>query len=124
MTSDANITRICLAAGFVVLPLCYIVLCMLMSGSGVPRAPYVPFFCIFGSYGGWLLAFGFSPSGLTALSLTFLLTLAPLSLIVSAAWAWRLRSVSRYHRVALYCSFSYFGFLFALVCISWISHPD
>jgi hypothetical protein len=124
MISAFNISKICLVAGFFVLPFCYITLCTLMSGSRVPRAPYIPFFCIFGSYGGWLVAFGLSPSGLTAVSLIFLLTIAPFSLIVCAVWSWRLRSVSRYHRAALYGSFSYFGFLLALVCISWIFQAD
>ena len=124
MISESDITKICLVTGFLVLPVCYLFLCSVMSESKVPHAPYVPFFCIFGSYGGWLVGFGLSPSALSALSLIFLGTVAPFALIVCAAWAWRLRSVSRYHREAFYGSLSYFGFLSALVCNSWFSQSQ
>lgn len=106
---------VCLVLGLLVSPACYLTLCVRMSRSGIPRAPYLPFFFIFGSFGGWLLAFGLSPSGLTAMSVIFLFTLAPLSLLASAIWLWRLRDLSRYHRAAFNACLSYFGFLAAFL---------
>src|SRR5687767_10101698 len=114
-----NLFRLaCLVPALLVLPVSYFVLCIRMRRSGISRPPYLPFFCIFGSFGGWLLALGLSPSGLTALSIIFLFTLAPLSLLASAVWLWRTRNLSRYHRVAFYGSLGYFGFLAAFMFIS------
>ena len=111
-------TIVCLALALLVFPACYLILCIRMRHSDVSRPPYLPFFFIFGSFGGWLLAFGLSPSGLAASSIVFLVTLAPLSLLASAIWLWRARTLSRYHRVAFYGSISYFGFLAAFMCIA------
>jgi len=111
-------TIACLALALLVLPACYLILCIRMRRSGISRPPYLPFFFIFGSFGGWLLAFGLSPSGLAASSIVFLVTLAPLSLLASAIWLWRSRTLSRYHRAAFYGSLSYFGFLVAFMCIA------
>ena len=115
-------TIACLALALLVLPACYLFLCIRMRRSGISRAPYLPFFFIFGSFGGWLLAFGLSPSGLAASSIVFLFTLAPLSLLASAIWLRRFRTLSRYHRVAFYGSLSYFGFIAAFMCIASLIH--
>ncbi len=112
----------CLVPALLVLPACYLILCIRMRRSNVSRPPYLPFFFIFGSFGGWLLAFGLSPSGLTALSIVFLFTLAPLSLLASAIWLWRTRTLSRYHRAALQGSLGYFGFLAVFLCIASLIH--
>ena len=100
-----------LVLALLVVPSCYILLCQRMRRSAVPRAPYLPFFFVFGTCGGWCLGLAFSPSGLAALSVVFLATLAPLSLIVSAVWLWRHRLLSQYHRAALYSSLGYLGFV-------------
>ena len=100
-----------LVLALLVVPGCYVLLCLRMRRVAVPRAPYLPFFFVFGTFGGWCLGLALSPSGLAALSVVFLATLAPLSLIASAIWLWRHRLLSQYHRAALYSSLGYVGFV-------------
>jgi hypothetical protein len=88
-------------------PAAYITLCMRMRRSGVNRAPYLPFFFVFGTVGGWLLALALSPSGLAATCLIFLGTLAPIALLASSVHLATRPERSCYHRVALYAGFGY-----------------
>ncbi len=105
-----------LTLAFLVVPSGYVVLCLRMQRATVPQAPYLPFFFVFGTVGGWCLGLALSPSGPAALSVVFLATLAPLALLGSAAWLWHLRAVSPYHRAALYSSLGYCGFV-----VLWLS---
>ena len=92
---------------FLVCPAAYILLCVRMRRAGVQRPPYAPFFFAFGTAGGWMLAFALSPSGLAAMSLVFLATLAPLALLVSSVYLVRRPERTAYHRVALWSGFAY-----------------
>jgi hypothetical protein len=90
-----------------VCPMTYIGVCVKMRKAGVARPPYVPFFFVFGTLGGWMLALALSPSGLTAMSLVFLATLAPLSLVVSSIYLVTRPERTRYHWIALWSGFTY-----------------
>ena len=88
-------------------PAAYFALCVRMRISGVQRPPYVPFFFLFGTLGGWLLGLALSPSGLAAVCLLFLVSFAPLSTIVSSIYLAIRSKPSRYHRVAMWSGFAY-----------------
>jgi hypothetical protein len=90
-----------------VCPTAYIALCVRMRRAGVQRPPYIPFFFVFGTVGGWMLALALSPSGLTAMSLIFLATLSPLALVVSSIYLVARPERSSYHRIALWSGFTY-----------------
>src|SRR4051794_21906637 len=76
-----------------------------MSEKQVPRPPRVPFFFLFGTTGGWLIALALSPSGLTAMCIIPLVTMAPLSLLVSSIWLALRPERTVFHRVAMWCGF-------------------
>lgn len=109
----------CLLLAIVVLPAWLFWLCMRMSDLGVTDPPYLQFFFVFGSFGGWLLAYGLGPGGLAGISIIFLITLAPIAILASAASLWSVRSFSRYHAAAFYGSLSYIVFLFGLLLVGW-----
>ena len=96
-----------LIMALLVCPAAYITLCLRMRTAGVQRPPYVPFFFVFGTVGGWMLALALSPSGLAATSLIFLATLTPLALIISSIYLMRQPERSSYHRFALWSGFAY-----------------
>ena len=102
-------TAFLIFAGLAILvcPAAYITLCMRMRTSRIQRPPYVPFFFVFGTVGGWMLALALSPSGLAAVSLVFLATLTPLALIASSIYLLVRPERSSYHRVALWSGFAY-----------------
>ena len=90
-----------------VCPTAYLILCVQMRRARIQRPPYVPYFFIFGTLGGWMLAMAFSPSGLAATSLVFLATLAPLALVVSSIYLVKQPERSNYHKAALWTGFGY-----------------
>ena len=85
----------------IVLPAGYLALCGKMRTVGIPDAPCFEWFVIFGSYGGWLLAMALSPSGLAAGCVLFLVTFAPVGLLVSLPRLIGNRARSNYHLTAL-----------------------
>jgi hypothetical protein len=96
-----------------VCPAAYIALCIWMGAASVQRPPYLSLFFVFGTVGGWMLAFALSPSGLAAVSIIFLVTAAPLALLVSSIFLAIRRERTIYHRVALWGGFTYPALLFA-----------
>lgn len=107
----------CLVVALLVLPGCYVGLCLRMREDRVYRAPYLPFFFAFGTVGGWFLAFALSPSGLAASCMVFLMTLAPAAAIGSAIWVMRYRTYTRFHRAALYGNLGALGIPVALMLL-------
>ena len=103
--------------GLLVCPAVFITLCMRMRASGIQRPPYIPFLFVFGTVGGWMLALALSPSGLTAVSLVFLVTLAPLALISSSIYLAIRSERSNYHRFALWSGFTYAALLAAWILV-------
>ena len=106
----------CLTIGLFVLPLLYLLFCLWMKLVRVPTPPYFPFFLLFGTCGGWFLAFALSPSGLGAASLLFLFTLAPASLLFSSVRLWQFQTVSTFHKSALYGSVGYL-----ILLVAWLA---
>jgi hypothetical protein len=103
-----------------VCPAAYVTLCVRMRRSGIQRPPYVPFFFVFGTVGGWMLALALSPSGLAAVSLIFLATLTPLTLIASSVYLMARPERSTYHRVALWSGFTYPALLAVWILVTVI----
>jgi hypothetical protein len=97
--------------GLLVCPAVFIRLCARMRKSGIQRPPYIPFFLVLGTVGGWMLALGLSPSGLTAVSLLFLATVAPLALVASSIYLVIQSERSGYHRYAVLSGFMYAALL-------------
>jgi hypothetical protein len=93
--------------GLLVCPAAYITLCVRMRRSGVRRPPYVPFFFLLGTVGGWTLTLALSPSGLAASCMILLLTAAPLALVASSFYLVARSERSCYHRFALWSGFTY-----------------
>ena len=95
---------VCLFLSLIALPLGYLLLRRRMISASIPRPPTVPFFCVFGSLGGYLLIAGLSPSLYTFLILPFL-PLALLSLAASLIYVFRCRPFTSYHLwAAISCS--------------------
>ena len=86
----------------VALPIGYALLCHKMNRSMIPKPPTVPFFCIFGTVGGFLLVSALSPSIVTLLVIP-LFVFAPISLIGSLVYLFRCRPLTSYHVAAVWC---------------------
>lgn len=82
-----------------------------MRARAAPNIPVLPMFFLFGTLGGWLLAFALSPSGLAALCTIFLTMAAPTALLASSIDLARLKARSSYHNTAMWFGFSYPGLL-------------
>ena len=106
---------ITLIAALVLCPAAYLATLWRMHARGVTKAPVLPMFFLFGTAGGWLLALALSPSGLAAVFMAFLLTAAPLALLVSAIQLARRPERSGFHRAAMGGGFAYPAILLALV---------
>jgi hypothetical protein len=115
MTSQ-SVTLVLLATAAGVLPCAYLGLCLWMLVKKVPRPPFVSYFFLFGVAGGWTFAVAMSPSGLAAVSIIFLIVIAPLSTVLGAALVWSRRSLTWYHRCALALSLCYP----ALLIVGWL----
>jgi len=99
----------------------FVLLCVRMKRAGVSAPPYITWFVLFFSIGGWLLvaltALFWEWSGMASLGFFFLVIVAPL---LTAASAWKLRraqSISAFHRVAFFGSVGYSGLMLALVLV-------
>jgi hypothetical protein len=90
--------------GLIALPLSFAVLCWRMRLVAIPRPPVIPYFCVFGSVGGYCLIAGLSPSVFTLLIFPFA-PLALLSLAGSLIAVCRCRPFTAYHLGAAVCCF-------------------
>lgn len=54
-----------------------------------------------------MVALALSPSGLAAMCIVFLVTFAPLSLVISAIYLMNRPERSNYHRLAIWSGFTY-----------------
>lgn len=100
-------------------PGCFWLLYGVMCELEVPRPPTLPFF-VFGTIGGWLLAFALSPSGLAASCVLFLVTVAPLALLASSVYLALRPERTVFHRVAMWSGFGYpvaLGVMFLLIYV-------
>ena len=93
-------------------------LCFRMSRAGIPEPPFIAYFILFATLGGWVLialtALFWEWSGMATLGLFYLVLAAP---FVTAVLAWRLRSrrgLSAFHKGAFLASAVYSSFIVAL----------
>lgn len=100
----------------------FLLLCSRMKRAGVAAPPFVSWFILFFSAGGWLLvaltALCWEWSGMASLGVFFLVLIAP---CLTAVSAWRLyskQSVSTFHCFAFLGSIGYSGLMFVLV-LTW-----
>lgn len=108
----------CLVISLLVLPGAYIALCLQMSARKVERPPYLAAFVLFGNVGGWVLAFGLSPSGLAASCIVFLVFIAFPALMLSSIILLCRKNRSWLQDTVMMGGFMFpiaMGFVFALV---------
>lgn len=92
-------------------PRAYAHLLDVMQQRQIPRPP---FFFIFGTIGGWILAAAMAPSGLSALCVALLATIAPFALLASSWQLFRNPERSPFHKIAIWFGVGY-SFPFALL---------
>lgn len=88
-------------------PIAYVALVSRMRTQKIEKPPITPMFFLFGTIGGWMLAFALSPSGLAAMCIIFLMTAAPIALFVASVGLSSIKNKSIYHRIAMWGGFSY-----------------
>lgn len=88
-------------------PIVFLALVSRMRDQGIERPPVILMFFLFGTMGGWMLAFALSPSGLAATCIVFLFTAAPIALFVTSARLSSMKNKTGYHRVSMWSGFSY-----------------
>ncbi len=96
-----------------ILPTSYFIVCILMQKRAIPRPPRVPFFFLFGTLGGWMLAFM-----LSATCVVMMVTAAPLAIFISSTYLAAREERTTFHQVAMWSGFSYCGILAAAVIAS------
>jgi hypothetical protein len=104
-----------------ILPLGYARVLVLMKKREIARPPKLPFFFLFGTLGGWIVAYLLSPSGLAALCMAALATAAPLALLASSALLATRPERTSFHRFAMWAGFAYCS-LQALGVLAGIMH--
>ena len=113
--------------GNLVVPLLGVVvfglLCRWMCRARVPSPPFLSYFILFATFGGWLVvlltALFWEWSGMASLGVFFLALVTP---FVTAALAWSLRrrrALSSFHRSAFIASIGYSSVMI-LLDICWI----
>ena len=75
---------LCLTLALVGVPAAFLAFCVLLFVRRVSWPTYLAYFVLFGTVGGWALAFALSPSGLTAACIVFLMTFVPLGCLLTA----------------------------------------
>jgi len=125
MTSSQILTAVAIYllvpfAGFAVF--CW--LCLRMRLAGIPDPPFVSYFILFATFGGWLVvaltALFWEWSGMASLGVFYLVFAAP---CITGVLAWRLRQrrpLSAFHRGAFFTSAIYSG-LIVVLDVVWLS---
>jgi hypothetical protein len=85
-----------------------------MIETGIPKAPVIPFFILFATYGGWLLV-GLTLlfwywSGMATLGLAYLTLIAPIVMLALAVRLYKQRNLSTFHFGAFAASAVYILF--------------
>lgn len=119
---DSVIQLILLVLATVAFPMGYALVCRRMNASAIPRPPRLAFFFLFGTLGGWALAYLLSPSGLAALCTLAMVTAAPLALLISSILLARQAERTRFHRFAMWAGFAYCGLLLLGVLAGGLYH--
>jgi hypothetical protein len=102
----------------------FVWLCFRMRTIGIPAPPFVSYFILFVTCGGWLLvaltALFWEWSGMASVGVFFLTLVAPW---ITAAAAWRLgskRTLTAFHRRAFFGNLIYSGLMF-ISALAWLS---
>jgi hypothetical protein len=106
-----------LILSLLVLPASYFFLCRKMKQAGIPNPPTMPFFCVFGTVGGFLLIIALNYF-IGLLVLAFLLPFylfAPISLMISLYYALRSKPQTAYHSGAIISCFILLGLMLLLI---------
>ena len=106
----------CLFLSVAILPAGYILLCRKMTKAAIPNPPAIPFFCVFGTVGGYLLIAALSPSVFTLLVLPWTL-FAPIALIISLVYVVKATPQTAYHSGAIICCL----ILLFLICLPFLA---
>jgi len=107
-----------LILALIVCPVGYIYLILHMRRQKVERRAVIPMLLLFGTIGGWMLTFSFSPSGIAAMGSLFLYTVAPLALILSSVSLAPTSQRNIYHNVAMWSGFVYPVILGVLIVLT------
>ena len=83
MTEDMVRQFLVVLAG-IILPAAYLAVYSWLKKQHAWPFLYFAYFCLFGAVGGWVFAFAMSPSGLTASSIVFLITVVALAFVFSS----------------------------------------
>jgi hypothetical protein len=101
-----------LSLALVVVPALFLGLCLRMARRKVHRFCYPAYFFLFGIVGGLCLAVVLSPSGLAAVCMVFLMTLAPLASLGASACLNFAKGRGRFENVAMILGYGYSGLIF------------
>ena len=88
-------------------PIAFVALVSRMKAQAIEKPPITPMFFLFGTIGGWFLAFGLSPSGLAAMCIVFLMTAAPVALFAASLSLCRVKNRTIYHKIPMWSGFAY-----------------
>jgi hypothetical protein len=111
--SDDVIRLILLAIAGITLPAGYLAVCVSLRRQRMWWFTYLAYFVLFGTLGGWVFAFAMSPSGLTATSITFLITIALVACTGSSLVLTFRKKKSRAEVIALIGGYFYPGLVAA-----------
>ena len=100
-----------LALALAVWPIAFMVTCAAMHEQKLDSRPYFRLFVAFGITGGWFLAFGFSPSGMTASCIVFLMTIGFIAALITALSLIGSRKQSKFHAFSFYACATHAGLL-------------
>ncbi len=75
---------------------------------------YLAYFCLFGAFGGLCFALAMSPSGITAMSLVFLISVVFVACLTSAIVLQLKKERNRFERYAMIG-----GYLYPLLVVVW-----
>jgi hypothetical protein len=84
MMTEAVLRPSLLGIAGAILPAGYIATCFWLYRQKTWWFAYLAYFILFGALGGWVFAFAMSPSGLTATSVVFLVTVALVACVTSS----------------------------------------
>ncbi len=118
--TETSIRLILLGIAGILLPAAYLALCFWLSRQKAWWFAYLAYFFLFGTVGGWTFAFAMSPSGLTATSIVFLVTVALVACLASSLILAFRRQKGRAERIAMFGGFLYPAFLAVMLFIGFL----
>ncbi len=97
----------------------FVLLCRWMRRLQIPSPPIISYFILFASFGGWLEIFltelFWRWSAMASLGIGFLMFIAPILTAGIAFGLWKDRTLSAFHRGAVFASIAYSGLAWSAV---------